>query len=104
MSLSAVLCMCCVRVCRGIATFGTLLIFQAEQRLSILPVYVMFVILIYRLTNAKHRCSCSEWELASGRASLDWTGLAGRAYTLLILQNCNMQANEPQNVHETTWL
>lgn len=41
--------------------------------LSFLPVYIMFVILIYRLTKAasihRHSCSCSEWEPASGPAS-----------------------------------
>lgn len=71
---------------------------------AFLPVYIVFVIMIYRLPKAaftvsagRHSCSCGEWDVATGPASP--AGLAG---VISILQSCNMPANEPQNGSRTT--
>lgn len=91
LSMSAVLCLS-VCVC---AMFRAVLIFQGgEVRLSFLPVYIMFVILIYRWTKA-----ASTGKLTSGPVSP--AGLVG---VILILQSCNMPANEPHNGSRTTWV
>lgn len=61
------------------AMFRARLIFQVgDVRLSFLPVYIMFVILIYRVKKKLHlftgrnSCCSGEWELVTGSASPSW--------------------------------
>lgn len=74
------------------------------MRLSFLPVYIMFVILIYRV---KKSCIYSQVGIAAVAVNENWSlvlpppaGLVG--LILIFLQSCNMPANEPQNRSRTT--
>lgn len=88
------------------AMFRARLIFQVgDVRLSFLPVYIMFVILIYRV---KKSCIYSQVGIAAVAVNENWSlvlpppaGLVG--LILIFLQSCNMPANEPQNRSRTTW-